>query len=68
MGSCPDTDIDPVFITEICLVRVFLLTHFQERAGKRAADDDIFAAFKRKKDENEANSALIPREEVIIVI
>ncbi|RMX60303.1 hypothetical protein pdam_00017984 [Pocillopora damicornis] len=37
----------------------------EERAGKRAADDDIFAAFKRKKDENEANSALIPREEVI---
>lgn len=50
------------------LCESFLLTHFQERAGKRAADDDIFAAFKRKKDENEANSALIPREEVIIVM
>ncbi|KAJ7379331.1 Pre-mRNA-splicing factor 18 [Desmophyllum pertusum] len=37
----------------------------EEKAGKRAADDEILFSFKRKKDEGEAKTALIPREEVI---
>ena len=40
----------------------------QEKAGKRAADDDIFFAFKKKKDEGEVKSAMIPREEVYIFL
>ena len=36
----------------------------QEKFGKRAAEDDIFSGFKKKKGEGEGKSAMIPREEV----
>lgn len=39
----------------------------QEKAEKRAAeDDDIFSRFKKKKDDGETKSAMIPREEVCV--
>ena len=36
----------------------------QDKTGKRAAEHDIFSGFKKKKDDGETKSAMIPREEV----